>query len=95
MPGILIRISEDSCGNLLVRPVRDDWARRFRDVVVDNGGPRSLNVFFNQGAESAGILEGLSGRQRRELDRWGEITVRMDAWEAGHLYGYDAHTAAE
>lgn len=40
-------------------------------------------------------LPDLSPRQRRQLDRGYTITVRMDAWEAAHYYGWDAHTAFE
>ena len=57
-----------------------------------SGVPVSSDVFFQASYELESFLR---PKQLEELESGYDVTVRMDPWEALHMWGYDAHTMAE
>ena len=95
---IKVRVERDRMGNIKGRPVSERWAKRFEDVVRDNGGADSegnVDGFFLQGYAADEFLLDLPRRRAREISEGWPVVVMLDPWHVGHLYGYDAHTAAE
>lgn len=94
--GIVVEASMDRMGSITVRPKSDKWARRFRRVVVDNGGPDELTAFFQEGFGVTEFMENdVPKRYRQDLEQGWTVRWIVDPWVVGHWYGYDAHTAAE
>ena len=67
--------------------------RRLRHAVIScvaaNGGPDEQSAFFQSVEE---LRETLSLVHLREFEASGEVSVKMDRFEAANLYGYNAHT---
>lgn len=57
-----------------------------------NGWPVDSTVLFQELYEMESFL---TPRKLRDLDSGYTVTVRMEPWEALHLWGWDAHTMAE
>ena len=64
-------------------------------TVIDDGGPKEPTAYVQHDADVEALLESLPRRARRDLRGGWYVTVQMDAWDAAHCYGYDAHTAFE
>lgn len=93
---ISVEVEEDRMGNVIVRPVDKRYAKAFAKVRKDNGGGGGEDAFFNDGGEAEQFKSDyLNPRQRKELEKGYPVRMKMDPWDVGHLYGYDAHTAVE
>lgn len=96
---IEVTFSNDRFGNCTGRVNNEKWHRCFARVARDNGAGSDIRrgFYFNRSCQE--VLDGFKRfghKQRRDLEGgWNETTVLMDPWEAGHLYGYDAHHCAE
>jgi len=95
MNSIKVRVERDRMGNIKGRPVSERWAKRFEDVVRDNGGGNVDGFFLQEGDAADEFLRDLPRRRAREISKGWPVVVMLDPWYVGHLYGYDAHTVAE
>lgn len=92
---IKVIIQEDNIGNIAVRPVREDIRRIITEHLQDFGVESDGRAFFNEGGEAQQFQQQLSNHCIRELKRGFNITMNIDAWTAGHWYGWDTHTLFE
>ena len=88
----MVQARMDNMGNIYARPVADRWAKRFAAFTPH---PDDLEAFFQQGMGADEFLDDMPKRHRKALAEGYSVRWRMDGWEVGHWYGYDAHTAAE
>ena len=91
---IKVRIWRDSyypCGYQL-QAVRDDITQKILTRAKENGYPHNEKTAVSSYED---VEHFLTGKQTKELQYWGDITVLFDPWEFAHFYGYDAHTVFE
>lgn len=91
----LILIEPNRLGHLTVSFVNERLRRRIVQRVVENGGPKHQTVYIQHDVAVQELIDSLTARARRDLSEGWGVKVRMDAWEAAHFYGYDAHTVFE
>ena len=93
---IAVEVEKDRMGNIIARPVNARYAKAFAKARRDNGGGGGEDAFFNDGNEAEQFKSNyLNSRQRKDLERGYPVRLKMDPWDVGHLYGYDAHTVVE
>jgi len=95
---IRVTFENDEFGACTGRAVAEKWHRCFSRVAEDNGAGSMGEGFYEGGRSCQEVLQAqgkLTPRREAELDAGRNVTVAMDPWEAGHLYGYDAHACAE
>lgn len=88
---MLIRITEDRCGNILIRPVSAKKASAIRDYLRSWGQRGRADLFYNQGGEAESVLEALDipADRMRSLRNGYSITIRADNFTVANLYGWD------
>lgn len=93
---IKVQARMDNCGNILVRPVREVYAKRFAKVVEEYSGHFDLDVFLQGGFGASEFLgNNVPRRYRKNLENGYTVCWLVDPWIVGHWYGYDAHCIVE
>jgi hypothetical protein len=90
----LVKLWTDSYapGMVQIQAVNDRITKKIIDRANQNGAQLKEQSALVDFADLEVVLP---HRKYKDLmEGWG-ITIRMDAWELAHYYGYDAHTAFE
>lgn len=91
----LIRLQLNRFGHIELTFVNARILRRVLRTVVRNGGPGASSAYIQSEQDIEELLGSLPPRKSLDLRTGWDVKVRMDAWEAAHYYGHDAHTAFE
>ena len=91
----LIRLHLNRWGHIELAFVNARILRRVLQTVMHNGGPKHRTAYIQHDADVETLIGDLPPSTRRDLHAGWDVKVRMDAWEAAHYYGHDAHTAFE
>jgi hypothetical protein len=79
-------------GDVLVKPVAEEYCEKYRQHMREVGGPSSAAAFFQEGMGAEEFLANdVPPRHRRDLEQGCVVTFLIDPWEFGHWLGWDAH----
>lgn len=89
--GILVEVTEDRMGNILLRPKNEQIRKKMMAHTKEHIGSAEDTVFLQEGGPASEFMERLPRRLQNEMQKGWGVTLKIDPWEFGHYVGYDFH----